>query len=64
MAENYRFSVGQRVVSTHPNYHHGEVGTIIAQRPGPGANSYTVDFGQGHGVFVAEKDLRAEAEPA
>jgi hypothetical protein len=61
LAADYRFAVGQRVVSKAARYHVGEVGTVAARQPGQTRPGSIVDFGGGVRIFFTEDQLEAHA---
>ena len=62
LASDYRFAVGQPVVSKAPGYHAGEAGTVVARQPGASHPGYVVDFGEGVRVFLTEDQLAPQAQ--
>ena len=64
LASDYRFAVGQKVVSRAAHYRAGEVGTVVARQPGPTRPGYVVDFGDGLRAFLTEDQLEPYTDPA
>ena len=64
LADDYRFAVGQKVLSKAVHYRLGEIGTVVARQPGPTRPGYVVDFGEGLRAFLTEDQLEPYTDPA